>query len=227
MLDAGPKTGTRVLAFPAWNLVDPDVLTWCLRTRFDAAIVRDLFELRDCFEPRAAGLTASAGHAEDHEQIEGRDDALDAAFGTPELDADAEVEFHRTMIGATRNGLLLRRGTVPRRDLSRYAEVCSAVRDRQPEAATATATILGRLSLSRQRHLDAIGPASRRGRLSARPTQASGLRDVLARVPRIASRLYRPRDTFEGARSVTELACTCPRILNSVPPPRQPPPGMC
>ncbi len=176
MLDVGPKLGTRVLPFAAWNLLDPDVLTWRLRTQFDAAIVRDLFELRGCFEPRAAALAAEFGHADDHAHIARRLGALEEAFATPDLAAAAEAEFHLAVMAATRNGLFVSlgtsirtalrvsfsvmagRGVVPRHDLSFYRAVVAPITAREPEHAAAAMRRL--LDVARQRQLEATADAA-------------------------------------------------------------------
>src|ERR1700689_1339332 len=56
LLEVAPKVGTRVLPFANWNLLDPEVLSWRLNAQFDSRIVEDLYEMRQCFEPRACYL---------------------------------------------------------------------------------------------------------------------------------------------------------------------------
>jgi hypothetical protein len=41
------------------------VLSWRLNAQFDAKIVEDIYEMRQCFEPRACYLAARDGTAED------------------------------------------------------------------------------------------------------------------------------------------------------------------
>lgn len=171
VLEVGPKLGTRVLPFAAWNLLDPDVLTWRLRTQFDAAIVRDLFELRGGFEPRAAALVAEFGHADDHAHIARRLGALKEAFAKPHL-AAAKAACHLAVMAATRNGLFVLlgasirtalrvsfsvmagRGVVLRHDLSFYRAVVDPITAREPERAAGAMRRL--LDVARQRQLDAM-----------------------------------------------------------------------
>src|SRR5260370_4806380 len=61
LIEVSPKVGTRVLPFASWNLLDPDVLSWRLNAQFDNRIVEDLYEMRQCFEPRACYLAAPDG----------------------------------------------------------------------------------------------------------------------------------------------------------------------
>src|SRR5580692_10842882 len=70
LIEVAPKVGTRVLPFSSWNLLDPDVLSWRLNAQFDRRIVEDLYEMRQCFEPRACYLASRDGAAEDLEHIQ-------------------------------------------------------------------------------------------------------------------------------------------------------------
>src|SRR5215813_13195899 len=59
LVEAKPKTGTRVRARDAWNLLDPDVLAWRQEGAPPAKFVRTVTELRAIIEPGAAALAAS------------------------------------------------------------------------------------------------------------------------------------------------------------------------
>jgi DNA-binding FadR family transcriptional regulator len=61
LIEISPKTGTRVLPFADWNLLDRDVLAYRLLAQFDTKIVQDIFEMRLCIEPRASALAAQQG----------------------------------------------------------------------------------------------------------------------------------------------------------------------
>lgn len=58
LIEAKPKSGTRVRPQSDWNLLDPDILRWSLQGGVTIAFVRDLFELRRCIEPDATRLAA-------------------------------------------------------------------------------------------------------------------------------------------------------------------------
>lgn len=181
LVEVAPKLGTRVLPFSDWNLLDPEVLSWRLGVQFDRRIVDDLYEVRNCFEPRACWLAAQGGTTEDHELIARRFAALEASFGTPELAADADVDFHLAIITATHNGLYVaigmavrtglrasfavmqRRGLLPRHDVSLYRAVLDAIIARDPAGAAAAMTTL--LSMTRQRLVDALGQGEQATRL--------------------------------------------------------------
>jgi DNA-binding FadR family transcriptional regulator len=171
LIEVAPKVGTRVLPFDSWNLLDPDVLSWRLNAQFDRRIVEDLYEMRQCFEPRACFLAARDGTASDLERIQRSFADMVSMLPTPNLAASAESEFHLAIIAATHNGLfatiggavktalrvsfsLTQRGAV---DLAPYEAVVAAIVGRRGEAASEAMSKL--LELSRLRVLDALEAA--------------------------------------------------------------------
>ena len=58
LIEARPRSGTRVAPQANWHLLDPDVLRWSLSARPNEAFIRDLFELRMMIEPGCARLAA-------------------------------------------------------------------------------------------------------------------------------------------------------------------------
>jgi DNA-binding FadR family transcriptional regulator len=172
LIEVAPKVGTRVLPFSSWNLLDPDVLSWRLNAQFDHRIVEDLYEMRQCFEPRACFLAARDGDEEDLEHI-GRCHAdMISTLPTPALAASAETEFHLAIIAATHNGLFVTIGGAVKTalrvsfaltqrsqsrqpmDLTPYQTVLTAILERRGEAASEA--MRGLLELSRQRVLSAL-----------------------------------------------------------------------
>jgi len=160
LIEVAPKVGTRVLPFANWNLLDPDVLSWRLNAQFDNRIVEDLYEMRQCFEPRACYLAA-------------RDFAdMLSTLQTPALAASAETEFHLAIIAATHNGLFVTIGGAvktalrvsfaltqkspgrPAMEMEPYETVLGAILARRGEAASDAMRRL--LELSRLRVLTAL-----------------------------------------------------------------------
>ena len=168
LVDVSPKVGTRVLPFAEWNLLDRDVLAWRLNAQFDSKIVEDIFEMRLCFEPRAAFLAARDGTAADHAEIARHCADLVAACAAdrsgdmaPDMAPDAALEFHLAVINASRNGLfvtlgaaiksalrvsaelLQKQAAAPREDAALHARVARAIIARHaPAAATAMEALL-------------------------------------------------------------------------------------
>jgi GntR family galactonate operon transcriptional repressor len=153
LVEVSPKVGTRIRAFAEWNLLDRDVLGWRLNAQFDTKIVEDIFEMRLCFEPRAAFLAAVAGTAEHHAQIARHFHELAGAHAenlAPRIASEAALEFHLAVIRASQNGLFLtigsaikaalrvssemvrKHGMAPSEDIALHQPVCAAILARRP-----------------------------------------------------------------------------------------------
>lgn len=172
LIEVAPKLGTRVLPFADWNLLDPDVLSWRLSAQFDERIIEDLYEVRQCFEPRACYLAARYGTVEDHERIGRRYADMVSMLDQAALAAGAESEFHLAIIAATHNGLFVTIGGAVKTalkasfsltqknsdgvplDLAPYEEVLSAIVARDGDRAEQAMRCL--LELSRQRVINAV-----------------------------------------------------------------------
>ena len=170
LIDVQPKIGTRVLPFNDWNLLDREVLSWRLTAQFDSKIVEDIFEMRLCFEPRACYLAARSGSADDHRLIEKRYAKLAGivqAGNDIRLAAQADLEFHMTIINLSQNGMFITIGSAikaalrvssemlqrhaahPSEDLALYDDVRKFIVGREPEAAAEAMTRLLKASLAR------------------------------------------------------------------------------
>ena len=170
LIEVQPKTGTRVLPFADWNLLDREVLSWRLNAQFDSKIVEDIFEMRLCFEPRACYLAARSGTLEDLKTIERRYAKLAdivQAGNDIRLAAQADLDFHMTILNVSQNGMFITIGSAikaalrissemlqrhakhPSEDLTLYAAVRDNIVGRQPEAAAEAMTRLLKASLAR------------------------------------------------------------------------------
>jgi DNA-binding FadR family transcriptional regulator len=170
LIDVQPKIGTRVLPFNDWNLLDREVLAWRLNAQFDTKIVEDIFEMRLCFEPRASYLAARNGSSDDHRLIEKRYTKLAGivhAGNDVRLAAQADLEFHMTIINLSQNGMFITIGSAikaamrvssemlqqhashPSEDLALYDDVRNRIVSREPEAAAEAMTRLLKASLAR------------------------------------------------------------------------------
>lgn len=89
LIEARPRSGTRVRSRDNWNLLDPDILDWTLRAGATVDFVRELFELRATVEPRAARLAAAR-----------RSDAQLAALHQAMHDMEALVPFSPRCVAA-------------------------------------------------------------------------------------------------------------------------------
>lgn len=170
LIDVQPKIGTRVLPFSDWNLLDREVLAWRLQAQFDSKIVEDIFEMRLCFEPRASYLAARSGSSDDHRLIEKRYTKLASivqAGNDIRLAAQADLEFHMTIINLSQNGMFITIGAAikaamrvssemlqryashPSDDLALYDDVRQRIVRREADAAADAMTRLLKASLAR------------------------------------------------------------------------------
>lgn len=170
LIDVQPKIGTRVLPFNDWNLLDREVLAWRLNAQFDSKIVEDIFEMRLCFEPRASYLAARHGSEDDHRLIEKRYNKLVSivqAGNDVRLAAQADLEFHMTIINLSQNGMFItigsaikaamrvssemlqRHASLPSEDLALYGDVRDRIVSRDPQAAADAMTRLLKASQER------------------------------------------------------------------------------
>ena len=119
MIIARPKTGTRVLPVTDWNLLDPQVIGWRVRSPARQDQLRDLLELRSSVEMSALRLVADRV---------GRDPTVAEAVATLQRHCDlmetaardgdstgfteADVAFHGTVLVASGN-LIFRQFSTP------------------------------------------------------------------------------------------------------------------
>ena len=111
LVDARQKRGTFVRPRADWNLLDPDVLRWQFSAEADVTLLRSLEEVRGIIEPAAVRLAALRRTGEDLDRL---DAALAAMSGAADSRGavDADLAFHRALLGATHNELLERMETV-------------------------------------------------------------------------------------------------------------------
>lgn len=109
LVDSRQKRGTFVRERAAWNLLDPDVVHWRVRSGTEGSLFRDLAELRAALEPTAAGLAARRRTDADAAALRAAVDGIAAAAdGSPEDAAQADLVWHRTLLAATHNEMFTR-----------------------------------------------------------------------------------------------------------------------
>ncbi|MFP3394722.1 FCD domain-containing protein [Brevibacterium sp. SIMBA_078] len=113
MLQPIRRVGLVVLAMSEWMLLDPLVIRWRM-TEAPARQLRSLTELRVAIEPEAAGLAAQHAPAEVAEEIMGLAARMRASGRQGDVEAflEADVEFHRAVLGAGGNELFAAFDTV-------------------------------------------------------------------------------------------------------------------
>jgi len=138
LVDARPKRGTFVQSRAEWKLLDADVMRWQFNGHNHEQLFDDLAELRGIIEPAAAGLAALRRTDDD---LAALGDALErmSAAAHGEGDAvEADLAFHRAVLMATHNELLVRTEIVLEPGLeARDRVVHAAVEDDDPTPAHA------------------------------------------------------------------------------------------
>jgi DNA-binding FadR family transcriptional regulator len=103
LIEAKPKTGTRVRPRADWNLLDPDILRWSLQGGATVEFARDLFELRRTIEPEAVRLAAERHTTIDLGRIEAALLQLEALPPLGAASIAADLEFHERLFEACGN----------------------------------------------------------------------------------------------------------------------------
>jgi DNA-binding FadR family transcriptional regulator len=152
LVEARPKVGTRVREERYWQQLDADVLAWRCASMPPADFVHKLVEMREIFEPAAAAFAARRRDAAQLKQLEAAYRAMEAADNSDEW-AEADLQFHETVLIATNNELMVSLFTVVETALGSYfvlsarksgdfkyslpyhRQVFEAIRRRQPEVA--------------------------------------------------------------------------------------------
>lgn len=108
LVEVGPSRGTRVRPRRDWNLLDSRVLRWRLRIGVDRKLVRDIYELRECFEPSASRLAAERGDAEQHRLIAQAFEEIVATRSVSDATSvAADVKFHEAILSSSGNEMIV------------------------------------------------------------------------------------------------------------------------
>jgi GntR family transcriptional regulator, galactonate operon transcriptional repressor len=103
LIEAKPKSGTRVRRQSDWNLLDPDILRWSLEGGVTIAFARDLFELRRCIEPGVARLAAERRSAADLTAMQDALSRMETLEPLSPSSIASDIAFHERMFDATGN----------------------------------------------------------------------------------------------------------------------------
>jgi DNA-binding FadR family transcriptional regulator len=152
LLESRTRTGIRVLPAIHWNLFDVSVLGWRYSAMPRKQFFRELFEIRHMIEPEASALAAERATAADIAEMAEAFAAMETADVATNAAIEADLRFHRAILAAARNDLLLQMGNLIAvglltsfritRDtftvfLGRHRDVLDAIRRRRPEEARA------------------------------------------------------------------------------------------
>lgn len=112
LIESRTRTGIRVLPPIHWNLLDPEILSWRYSAMPLAEFYRELFEIRFMIEPKAAALAAKRAAAAELAEIAAAFGDMVAASGHGTSGAEADLRFHRAILAAAQNPLLLQMGNL-------------------------------------------------------------------------------------------------------------------
>ncbi len=150
LLESRTRTGIRVLPPMNWNLLDVAVLSWRYASMPPRQFFAELFEIRSMIEPRAAQLAASRATDEEIGVIGTAIAAMGEASASGLGAIEADLSFHRAILSAAHNDLLLQMGNLIGVGLltsyrissepysvmlARHEDVYAAIRDRDPNRA--------------------------------------------------------------------------------------------
>ncbi|MCR9137511.1 MAG: FadR family transcriptional regulator [Alphaproteobacteria bacterium] len=107
LLEVRRGIGTRVRSRGSWGLLDDDVLAWYQSAPPNPEILRQLRDVRQIFEPKAARWAAERGSEDSHEQIRLAVERMEAEKGSVEDFVMADAVFHRSILRATQNEFLV------------------------------------------------------------------------------------------------------------------------
>ena len=161
LVDARQKRGTFVQPRAEWKLLDSDVIRWQMDGHADTGLMDDLAEFREVVEPASAGLAARRRTDDDLAAMESALAAMSAAADGEGDPLVADLAFHRAVLSATHNELLIRTESVLEAALGLrdrpvhgaieidptpdHAAVLEAIREGDPEkAVTAARALLGK-----------------------------------------------------------------------------------
>ncbi len=156
LLALSPRTGTVVQPTRHWNQLDAEVLAWRVAAGIDQDMLDQLYEIRDCFEPRACHLAATNGSAAEKAAIAEHFATMAATSIDTDRRIAADLDFHLAIFAATSNlffvslGAAIRtalhmsfslsqhRAPFPPTELRLHQDVCTAIQHGDGPAAEAS-----------------------------------------------------------------------------------------
>lgn len=112
LLEARQKRGTIVRPRADWNAIDPDVLSWLAECSRDNRHLLQLMEVRSIVEPEAARLAAQRRTDADAQRILHAAQRMEETVGSSNDFVAADIAFHKSILLAAKNDLLVPIGNV-------------------------------------------------------------------------------------------------------------------
>jgi len=105
LLEVRRGSGTRVRRRASWHLLDDDVLAWHQGIEPKPGFLRQLMDVRQMLEPKAAEWAASTATSDQICEIRKAQDAMEQAASIQDF-VIADALFHRAILRASNNELL-------------------------------------------------------------------------------------------------------------------------
>ena len=106
LVETRTRRGTLIQPDRFWNRLDPDVLSWINEAGHDAQFLRQLTEMRRIVEPAAASLAAERAGEAEIAAIAEACKKMQASLNDEQAYAEADINFHCTLLEASRNEFL-------------------------------------------------------------------------------------------------------------------------
>ena len=153
LVEARPRTGTRVQPRSRWDVLDHDVLDWIMAAGPSPSFARDLLEVRAIIETRAAAIAARRRSDADADRIDALLEEMAVSADDPDAYVAVDLRFHTAIMSATHNELLTRMSSTlaaaleaaqavtttvpdgPRLSIPAHAAVAAAIRASDSDAA--------------------------------------------------------------------------------------------
>ncbi|MGQ7843644.1 FadR/GntR family transcriptional regulator [Granulosicoccus sp. 3-233] len=107
LLEVRRGIGTRIKPREEWGLLDDDVMAWQLSVPADPAMLLQLAETRQLFEPQAAFWAAERATPAELDEIGSAINAMQDEVDDPRKFVVADARFHRAVLRAAHNEFLL------------------------------------------------------------------------------------------------------------------------
>ena len=103
LLSSRPRQGIRVLPRANWNMFDPDVLSWILKSTLTLQLLKEFLQLRFAIEPEASALAAEHQDPEGIKRIKTALERMVAAEEGRDDPLEADIDFHISILMASNN----------------------------------------------------------------------------------------------------------------------------
>jgi GntR family transcriptional regulator, galactonate operon transcriptional repressor len=112
MVRAWPKRGTFVTHRSEWSWLHPQVLAWSGDMHDDIGLLEAVAQMREIVEPKVAAIAAERRTEQEAAALQSALVQMASAAGEPARFIEADIQFHRILLAATHNEVLLQVGSV-------------------------------------------------------------------------------------------------------------------